>query len=84
MPSAWEWWAGYHGDVECEGVYTIGSFQSREAAIAAGLAEMPDADGNAFFHIVEARSSTAAKHEGADVVPFTHKRHHEIIGELSA
>lgn len=79
MPSNWEWWAGYHRDVEYEGAYNVGCFLTRQEAIDAGRAEMPDRDGNSFFHIIEARSSTDKRYEGDDFVPFTHSRNAEII-----
>ena len=49
----WFWWAGFDGEVECEGLYTLGEFDTRDEAIAAGMAGLPDVDGNSFFHIID-------------------------------
>ncbi|RIA44067.1 hypothetical protein DFR49_2303 [Hephaestia caeni] len=72
----WTWWAGYSSDVEGDGTYCIGEFDTRAEAIAAGLNDTLRGE---TFHIIEARSSTDRRHEGADTIPFVRMRHHEII-----
>lgn len=56
---------------------------SREAAIAEAQRELPR--GAAFF-LIEARSSEALEHEGADCVPFlrTRKRERLVNGPVAA
>lgn len=49
---------------------------SREAVIAAALKEVLPGEA---FEIIEARMSTAREHEGADIVPFTRSRNHEVL-----
>lgn len=68
----WEWWAG-HPD---EDSYDIAQAATRDAVIAAAMRELGQGD---TFQIIEARSSTAAEHEGSDFVPFLRTRNHEII-----
>ncbi len=70
MPGAWEWWL----DTADEGEFDYAV--SREDAIAKGLADINIGDS---FKIVEARSSSAARYEGADFVPFTHRRNAQWI-----
>lgn len=80
--TGWYWWAGFNGDVECEASYALGEFATRDEAISAGMAEMPDGDGNSFFHIIEAQfgDDEPGEHNGyADVIPFKATRNHEII-----
>lgn len=78
----WQWWAGSYGSVEYEDHYDLGEFATREEAIAAGRKEWP---GRA-FHIVEARSSTAAKYgDGShDTVPFKKTRNREFVWPLAS
>lgn len=74
MPSKFSWWAGVVG----EDSYDLAAdCPSREAAIHEALR---NADDDEVIQIVEARSSTDRRYEGADFVPFTHTRNHEIIG----
>lgn len=79
----WYWWAGYNGEVDGEGLYALGDFPSREEAIAAGQANMPDIDGNMSFHIIEAQFGAAEVDEDGvlldDFVPFSNTRNHVII-----
>lgn len=78
----WYWWAGFHGDVEHEGLYTLGEFNTRDEAIAAGRAELPDLDGYEFFHIVEAQFAdtiAGSDDDPDDFQPFGAARNAEII-----
>lgn len=74
MPTNWAWWAGVVGednyDLACE-------ISTREDAIREGLSNTVDGE---IVQIIEAQQSTAAKYEGADHVPFTRTRNHEVIG----
>lgn len=81
----WEWWAGYADEVECEGSYTIGSYATREEAIAAGTAEMPDGEGNTHFMIIEAVLDPDGDPDVDEVIPFISSRNEETIhtGEAS-
>lgn len=78
--TAWQWWAtpraAYH-----EGEWTLGEFSTREEAVAAGMEATEHGE---FFYVVEARSSTAKKHEGAEIVPFVATRNLEIIEHIAA
>lgn len=74
MPTDWEWFAGVVGD---ESYALAGGCKTREEAIADGLREAALGDE---IEIVEARSSTDMRYEGADVVPFVRTRNHEVIG----
>ena len=69
----WAWWAGIPGeetyDLACE-------MPTREAAVAEAMRQLKP--GNT-FQIIEARSSTDARYEGADFVPFVRERNHEIL-----
>lgn len=69
----WSWWAGEIGaetyDLACEE-------PTREAAIYTASQLL---DPGTEFEIIEARSSTAAKYEGADFVPFVRSRNHERL-----
>lgn len=70
----WEWWAGIVG----EPIYDVaGGCSSREEVIAEALRNV-SADED--IQIIEAVSSTAAKYDGADHVPFVRTRNHEVIG----
>lgn len=79
----WYWWAGFDADVEHEGLYALGDYRTRDEAIAAGRASLPDIDGNTFFHIIEAQFGEYDEDEdGApldDYQPFGATRNHEII-----
>lgn len=72
MPSDWEWWIGEPGAES----YALGTAKSRDEAIQIGQRETLPGEQ---FEIIEARSSTAMKYEGADFVPFTHRRNHEVF-----
>lgn len=72
----WEWWAGDAENVDCEGCYESGPHPTREAAIAAGRDEKWGGD---YFSIIEARSSSASKHDELEVVPFLRTRNFELI-----
>jgi len=70
----WEWWAGVVG----EPIYNLAAgCKTREEAIRTALAEANSGDE---IQIVEAVSSSAAKYEGAEEVPFIRMRNHEVIG----
>lgn len=75
---SWYWWAGFTGDVQEDALYALGEFTTREEAIAAGRAKMPDVDGNTFFHIVEAQFGELDP-DLPDFQPFAATRGHEII-----
>ena len=68
----WEWWAGSLD----EDTYDLANEASREAVIREASRGMKAGDQ---FRIVEARSSSDKKYEGADFVPFLRTRHHEVI-----
>ena len=68
----WEWWAGWLEE-DC---YSLASEPTREAVIRAASREMKPGDR---FRIIEARSSTDKRYEGADFVPFLRTRNQEII-----
>lgn len=70
--SDWEWWAGHPG----EDAYDIANEPTREAVIRAACRELGPGD---TFRIVEAKSSTAKRYEGADIVPFIRQRNHETV-----
>lgn len=81
----WEWFAGSYADVEYEGVYSSGGFACRDDAIVELARQGIEAlDGQLLFYVIEARSSTAMRHEGADVVPFVRSRNLQLLdlGEL--
>jgi hypothetical protein len=67
----WEWWAGEIGaetyDLAC-------GEKTRDAAFKTASDLL---DPGTEFQIVEARTSTAAKYEGADFVPFVRTRNYE-------
>lgn len=68
----WTWWAG---EVDCE-TYALAEEPTREAVIRAASQGM--APGEQFW-IIEARASTAMRHEGSDHVPFLRTRNKEVI-----
>jgi hypothetical protein len=72
----WQWWAAAVDEVDSCGEWQLGEFASRDAAVAAANREYPP--GTAFY-VVEARSSTNMKYEGADIVPFVRQRHKEQL-----
>jgi hypothetical protein len=83
----WYWWAGFHADVEYEGLYALGEFATRDQAITAGMAEMPDVDGNYFFEIVEAQFADDATYDEFDpdeFQPFGAIRNKELIDARAA
>lgn len=70
----WQWWATSVLGLS-EGQWLLGEFDCRAYAIEQGKIDFP----GEHFWITEARSSEAAKHEGADVVPFLKERNRELI-----
>lgn len=76
----WEWFAGDYGSVENEGVYPAGPFPTKTEAIAElqsiGIEPI---DGKQMIYVIEARSSTAMRYEGEEVVPFLRTRNKELI-----
>lgn len=72
----WQWWAGLVGDVDAEGLYELGEFDTRGAAIAAANREYGPGKS---FYVVEARSSEAEIYEGAALVPFLRQRNRELL-----
>ena len=72
----WQWWAGAVDEVDSCGEWQLGEFDSRDAAVAAATREYEP--GTAFY-VVEARSSTNMRYEGADIVPFVRQRHKERL-----
>ncbi len=74
MSTNWAWWAGVVG----EDTYCLASdVRTREEAIREGMNNACEGE---IVQIIEAQQSTAAKYEGADHVPFTRTRNHEVIG----
>ncbi|MEP2103068.1 MAG: hypothetical protein ABJP02_05015 [Parasphingorhabdus sp.] len=79
--TGWEWYAGLEEDVECEGVYSVGGCETRDAAIAEAREQWPDKP----IMVIEARMSTAKKHYvDPDIIPFTHTRNKELMGDDAA
>lgn len=76
MPSGWAWYAGIVG----EPVYEVAcDCRSREEALREAARNVgPDEE----IQLIEARQSTDRRYEGADSIPFTHTRNHEVIGRL--
>lgn len=72
----WQWWAGEVGDVDAEGVYALGEFATRDEAVTAAQREYP---AGTDFYMIEARSSEALEHEGADMIPFLRTRNREVM-----
>lgn len=72
--TVWEWWWLEDGGQEYEG--WAGACASRDDAIKEAQREVPV---GARFIIIEARSSTAEKYEGADWVPFLRTRNREVL-----
>ena len=70
----WEWWWLEYDGQEQEG--WAGACVTRQAAIDEALREVPV---GAHFLITEAKSSTDAKYEGADWVPFLRTRNREEL-----
>ncbi len=70
----WLWFWLERGDGEDGGWQ--GERATREQVIREAQRELPV---GASFRIVEARSSTAARYEGADCVPFLRTRNHETL-----
>lgn len=68
----WAWWAGEIDD----DVYALAEGNSREEVIRVASQGMKRGDR---FRIVEARSSTDARYEGADFVPFLRIRNFEVV-----
>lgn len=72
----WTWFAGNLDD----DVYDLAEEDTREKVIEAALdASTGWLKPGDQFRIVEARSSTAKKYEGADFVPFLRTRNSEIV-----
>jgi hypothetical protein len=67
----WSWFYGEADVVDSEGQYDLGDFETKEAAIAAANRDLPPATP---FYVIEARSSTDVRFEGADFVPFLRTR----------
>lgn len=71
--SPWRWWAGCPGertyDLACD-------CESRDEAVREALRNLSPGEK---FQVIEARSSEAAVHEGADCVPFLRTRNHEVL-----
>lgn len=83
----WFWWAGLDGEVECEGLYRFGEFETRDEALSAGREAMPDVDGNTFFHVVEAQFAdklAGGDDDPDDFQPFAAMRNHELIEQEAA
>lgn len=71
----WKWWAVEAEDESC-GEWNIGERDTREQIIAQANCELPPATP---FFIMEARSSTDRRYEGADIVPFLRTRNKERL-----
>lgn len=72
----WQWWAGSVADIDVEGVYPVGECASREEAIAAACREY---GAGVEIEVLEARSSTSMKYEGAACLPFIFVRNKERL-----
>ena len=70
--SPWTWWAGEVDD----DVYALAEEPTRDAVIREAIRGLKPGER---FQIIEARASTALKHEGSDCVPFLRTRNHEIL-----
>jgi len=68
----WTWHAGNLDD----DVYDLAEEPTRQRVIEVASLYLAEGDQ---FRIIEARSSTDAKYEGADFVPFLRTRNAEII-----
>lgn len=68
----WTWHAGHLDD----DIYDLAEEPTRERVIEVASLYLAVGDQ---FRIIEARSSTNAKYEGADFVPFLRTRNAEII-----
>lgn len=72
----WLWWVGDEDSVEHDALYNIGSYATREAAIAAGLRYDDDGD----FYIIEARTSgDDDDRDEDDREPFIEARNMEFV-----
>ncbi|WP_010545918.1 hypothetical protein [Sphingomonas elodea] len=72
----WLWWVGDQDSVEQDALYNIGSYATREAAIAAGLRDEDDGG----FYIIEARTSgDEDDRDEDDREPFIEARNMEFI-----
>lgn len=69
----WSWWAG---ELDADAYDLAAEEPTREAAIQVASRQCKPGEK---FQIIEARSSTDIKYEGADLVPFLRTRNHEII-----
>lgn len=81
----WEWFAGSIGDVECEGIYPAGGCRTLDDALTELVQQGVEViDGEVIVCVVEARSSTAMRYEGAECVPFLRRRNEQTLslGEL--
>lgn len=72
----WQWWAGTVEDVDSDGSWDLGEFDSREEAIDHASRGYP---AGTPFYVIEARSSTSMQYEGADIVPFLRARNKERL-----
>jgi len=72
----WTWHVGHRDSVEWDGVYNIDQCATRAEAITVGLSETRPGE---TFYIIEARSSSTAKHEFSEVIPFLRARNKEAI-----
>lgn len=70
-------WAWYWREADAESYGAEG--ETREAVIAAAVGGLQP---GAAFHIIEARISAPAEHEGSAFIPFVERRHVEnlIVG----
>ncbi|MBA8822269.1 hypothetical protein BRY73_03050 [Ochrobactrum sp. P6BS-III] len=71
--SPWEWWAG---ELDQDVYDLVGGAKSREDCILEASRQMKSGEK---FRIIEARSSSDRRYEGADFVPFLRTRNKEII-----
>lgn len=80
----WRWWAGSHGDIECENIYELGDFATREDAIAAaveanlGSEDTRTDDEHPLFYVIEAQLADADP-AIADWVPFLASRNKSLF-----
>ena len=71
--SPWEWWAG---ELDQDVYDLVGGVKSREECILEASRQMKPGEQ---FRIIEARSSSDRRYEGADFVPFLRWRNKEVI-----
>lgn len=70
----WQWhWMEEGG---CDYGDWGGEHDTRDQAVRDACRELP---AGTRFHVIEARSSTAEKYEGADCVPFLRTRNKELL-----